>query len=318
MEGSGLNSNMADPQRPTPEFSVLIGRVSTEDGTRILETLDSLRQQQGNHSYEIIVGDRLQDAVSAEISNKYPEVLMLPAPPTTTLPELRTIALEKASGKYIIVTEDHCVPSEDWLQSFAAAFLSAPENTLAVGGCVENGVFERSLDWATFFCEYSFFLDPVSEGPGETLPGMNVAYRKEVFEGIERQVLTSGFWETTLHPLLLESGLTLFSTNKIRIFHSKKFSLGLFIRQRFVYSRYYAGLRFDHNQKLHRIVACGASILLPPLLMYRMIRQIRSKKRLGKELRNASPYLALFILIWTLGEMWGYAFGTGKALQAIE
>ena len=49
-----------------------------------------------------------------------------------------------------------------------------------------------------------------------------------------------------------------------------------------------------------------------------MIKQIRAKNRLRKELAQASPYLALFILIWAAGEMWGYAFGQQRALNAIE
>ena len=301
-----------------PDFSILIGMVSTEDERRILETLDILRQQQGNHSYEVIIGDRRNDDISAIISKNYPEVKLLPADANTSLPVLRTSALEQASGKYIIVTEDHCVPSTDWLRSFYQAFEDAPDNTMAVGGCVENGVSDSSLDWATFFCEYSFFLQPVHEGAGNTLPGMNVAYRKEVFQDVDRETLTSGFWETTLHPQLIKQGHKLFSTNKIKLFHSKKFSLGLFLRQRFIYSRYYAGLRFKSSQYFHRLLACCATVLLPPLLLYRMIKQIRAKKRLRKELLSASPFLALFIVVWAAGEMWGYAFGADKALAAIE
>ena len=303
---------------PAPDFSILIGLVSTEDERRILETLDSLRNQQGQHRYEVIIGDRRNDEVSQRIQAEYPEAVLLPAEPGTSLPVLRTRALAKATGRYIIVTEDHCVPSANWLDSFDAAFRAAPETSIAVGGCVENGVDDTALDWATFFCEYSFFLEPVQEGTGEVLPGMNVAYKKEAFDDIADDVLTSGFWETTLHHRLIEKGYTLYSTNQVKIYHSKKFSLSLFLKQRFIYSRYYAGLRFPTEKRLHRLAACGATILLPPLLFYRMIKQIRAKNRLRKELAQASPYLALFILIWAAGEMWGYAFGQQRALNAIE
>ena len=301
-----------------PDFSILIGMVSTEDEKRILETLDVLRKQEGSHKYEVIIADRRNDAVSETIQKDYPEVTLLAAEEETTLTELRTRALERASGDIIIVTEDHCVPSSNWLQSFQQAFEQAPASTAAVGGCVENGVDETSLDWATFFCEYSFFLSPVQDGSSDSLPGMNVAYKKDVFSGVDREILTSGFWETTLHPRLLKEGKVLYSTNKIKIFHSKKFSLGLFLSQRFIYSRYYAGLRFKSSQYLHRVLASVATILLPPLLLYRMIKQIRQKNRLREELLAASPYLALFILVWTAGEMYGYLFGTGNALAEIE
>lgn len=301
-----------------PEFSILIGMVSTEDATRVLQTLDALRNQQGGHTYEVIIGDRRNDSVSSRIREHYPEVKLFSAGADTSLPVLRADALARAGGACIVVTEDHCVPSLDWLDSFAKAFAAAPDNCIAVGGCVENGVHDSALDWATFFCEYSFFLNPVAEGETTVLPGMNVAYRRDAFNEIDRKTLTEGFWETTLHPILLKKGFTLYSTNRIRLFHSKKFSLALFLKQRFIYSRYYAGLRFKPSQQLHRLIACGATVLLPPLLFYRMIKQIRLKKRLRKELLQASPYLALFILVWAVGEMWGYAFGSATALQEIE
>ena len=301
-----------------PEFSIVIGLVSTEDSDRILEALESLRNQQGEHRYEVLIGDRRHDEISRRLDADYPEVQRIPCPPGMSLPELRTLALDRARGEFVIVTEDHCVPSENWLQSMAQAFDEAPQGTVAVGGCVENGVYDTALDWATFFCEYSFFLDPVAEGETHVLPGMNVAYRRSIFDNIERDKLTSGFWETTVHPLLLEQGMKMYSTNRIRLYHCKKFSFGLFARQRYIYSRYYAGLRFPPKQLAKRLLACAATAILPPLLLYRSVKQIRTKNRLASEYRSAMPYLLVFYIIWAWGEMAGYILGKGDALNRIE
>ena len=310
--------NKKQSGKGSPEFSILIGLVSTEDSDRILEALDSLRKQEGSHQYEVIIADRRHDDISSRLDDDYPEVIRIPAPPQMSLPELRTLALDRASGTYIIVTEDHNVPSENWLASMAQAFVDAPDGTVAVGGCVENGVYDTPLDWATFFCEYSFFLESVDEGVTTVLPGMNVAYHHSIFEGLVRNLLTSGFWETTVHPVLLEKGLKLFSTNKIKLYHCKKFSFGLFARQRFIYSRYYAGRRFHRSQLLKRIVACGATVLLPPLLLFRSTQQMKAKKRLAAEFKSAMPMLLVFYMIWAYGEMVGYILGDGGALARIE
>lgn len=301
-----------------PEFSILIGLVSTEDSERILQVLESLRHQQGSHKYEVIIADRRNDDVSAQLDENYPEVKRIDCPAGTPLPVLRTTALDVASGTYIIVTEDHCVPAVDWLASIALSFEEAPEGTMAVGGCVENGVCDSALDWATFFCEYSYFLAPVEEGETLVLAGMNVAYRRSIFKDLDRSLLTSGFWETTVHPELLAKGCKLYSTNKIKLYHSKKFSQGLFLRQRFTYSRYYAGSRFARGQLLKRIALCCGTLILPVLLLYRSHRQIKAKNRLVNEFRSAMPYLLLFYIVWSLGEMAGYIFGSGDALASIE
>lgn len=298
-------------------FSILIGLVSTEDGSRILETLESLRKQEGAHAYEVIIADRRNDGISLKVE-AYPEAKLIPCLPQASLPELRTAALDRAKGQYIIVTEDHCVPSGNWLNSVAQAFRTAPAGTAAVGGCVENGVHDTALDWATFFCEYSYFLAPVTEGVSTVLPGMNVAYDRSIIQHLDRSLLTSGFWETTVHPVLLKAGKTLFSTNSVKLFHCKKFSFGLFARQRFIYSRYYAGLRFGRGQLTQRMIAFAATPILPVLLFYRMFKQISTKNRLRSELMSALPMLAIFVIIWAWGEMVGYALGAGDALARIE
>lgn len=311
-------NNNTEETTDTPEFSILIGMVSTEDSDRILEALDVLRKQTGSHTYEVIIGDRRNDEVGERIDRDYPEVVRIACSPDKSLPELRTLALDRAAGRYIIVTEDHCVPSENWLESLSGAFAGSPDDVVAVGGCVENGVSDTALDWATFLCEYSYFLDPVEEGDTTVLPGMNVAYKREIFPELDRDLLTSGFWETTVHPVLIDKGLKFFSTNKIRLYHCKKFSFGLFARQRYIYSRYYAGLRFGKGQLLKRVVAFGATVLLPPLLLIRSRKQIKQKNRLEKEYRSAMPILLLFYVIWAYGEMAGYLLGTGDALARIE
>jgi len=301
-----------------PDFSIIIGLVSTQDRDRILETLQALRNQQGSHAYEVIIADRRDDPLSTRIDDGYPEVERVPCPPEMSLPELHRLALGRSSGTYIIVTEDHCVPAENWLDSMLEAFAKAPDGTVAVGGCVENGVHDSALDWATFFCEYSDFLEAVEEGTCTVLPGMNMAYRRSAFEGIDSELLGRGFWETSVHPVLLRKGLKMYSSNKIKVYHCKKFSFGLFARQRFLYSRYYAGRRFSRNQVMKRTIACLASVLLPPLLLYRSFRQIRAKNRLLGEFLSALPLLIVFHIIWAYGEMVGYALGEGGALARIE
>ena len=308
----------AEPNKPGVTFSIVIGLVSTEDRERILETLDALRNQRGDHRFEVILADRRNDRISTVIRRDYPEVRLIDCPAETSLPELRTIALDQALGTFVSVTEDHCVPSADWLDAVSIAFREAPDGTVAVGGCVENGVADRALDWATFLCEYSACLAPVAEGPTQSLPGMNVIYRRTVLTELERSRLTRGFWETTVHPELLRRGLTLYSTNGIVMIHSKRFSFRLFAHQRFLYSKYFAGIRFERGQTFRRAAAAALSLLLPAVLLCRIAGQVWRKRRLKVKLLGALPALSLFVVIWSFGEIAGYVAGAGDALSRIE
>jgi Glycosyl transferase family 2 len=300
------------------DFSILIGRVSTEDHDRILEALTALRQQAGGNSYQVVVADRLNDAVTDIITAEYPEAHLIRCDANANLPAMRTDALKVAVGKYIIVTEDHCVPNENWLEEFHNALLAAPGDVAAVGGCVENGVTETALDWATFLCEYSGSIAPAPSGVVADVPGMNVAYRRMAFDTIDDSILRKGFWETTLHPMLRERGLKMFSSNAIKLYHCKKFSFRLFCRQRYVYSRYYAGIRYSGTLGVKRMTAAVLSLALPPLLLWRMRNNVARKNRLGGEFLKALPYLGLFTVIWAAGEIVGYIAGPGNALAEIE
>ena len=299
------------------DFSIVIGRVSTEDGDRILETLESLHEQEGDASVEVLLADRLRDDISARIRREYPDVRLIECSRETELPTMRTLALLQATGRYVVVTEDHCVPPRDWLRKFAGAFEKNPD-AVAIGGCVVNGVTDTALDWATFLCEYAPMSPPIESGPTPNLAGMNVAYRRRIFESVDEAILKSGFWETTLHPVLHDRGHLLVADGNILIYHCKKFSLRLFLRQRFVYSRYYAGIRFRREELTRRFVFALASLALPPLLSYRFFRNARQKESVRAHLAKAAPYLLLFYLVWGAGEAWGYLFGAGDALSEIE
>src|SRR2546423_1883550 len=111
----------ANPAMAAPDTSagilcsVLIGRVSKLESARIVDTLTALREQSPAGAHEVIVADRLNDAVSRQIEREFPDVRLLAFPPEASLPALRTAALMIASGRFAIVTEDHCIPERDWL-----------------------------------------------------------------------------------------------------------------------------------------------------------------------------------------------------------
>src|SRR5260370_25457275 len=147
---------------------------------------------------------------------------------------------------------------------------------------------------------------------------MNVAYHRSAITELDRAILRRGFWERTVHPLLAQKGFVLYMNDEIRILHKKKFSFRLFAHQRFLYSRYYAGLRFSQVQLAARWAMCGLTLALPPLLLIRIVRNLTSKKHLLPQLARALPLITVFVLIGVCGEVVGYTLGPGDALSRIE
>jgi hypothetical protein len=300
-----------------PKLAVILGRVSTEDSDRVIETIESLDPAISGERCEIVIADRLQDELTAQIRRDYPHVRLIDCPPEMSLPEMRALALDASTAPLVAVTEDHCVPTPGWAKTIVSAFDSAGPDVVGVGGSVVNGVTDRSLDWATYLCEYTAFSAPVIEGASPDVPGMNVAYRRSLLETLPRELLTSGFWETTVHPVLRERGGHFLSFNKLAMQHKKRFSWRLFASQRFIYSRYYAGRRFGGAGLPKRAAASLASLALPPLLLLRAVSAAR-RKGLGREMLRAAPHLLVFYCIWAVGESVGALRGPGKALAMIE
>ena len=298
--------------------SVLLGRVSTREEWRIIEFLSAMRRQRPAMRHEIIVADRLNDEFSARIAADFPEVILVPCPSETTLPALRATALGLAQGTYVMVTEDHCVPADDWLAEIVATFHRAPRDVAAVGGSVANGLRDRWIDRATFQCEYGRYVPPVADGPSDDLPGMNVGYLREYLGTIDSALLRRGFWESGVHASLRQRGLTFQSSNRIRVTHKKHLGFGEFVQQRFWYSRYFAGNRFPAKSIARRAFAFSLTPVLPFILLWRFHGAAVRRPAYIREFGALLPLLTIFALVWAIGEMVGYVFGPGDALRNLE
>jgi hypothetical protein len=84
---------------------------------------------------------------------------------------------------------------------------------------------------------------------------MNVAYRRSDILALDQSVLRRGFWETTVHPLLLEKGLDR-RLNKTRNPHGVQVSAGSssnVLRLVNIPDRMSKGLQRDQSD----FIACG-------------------------------------------------------------
>ncbi|MEO8567355.1 MAG: glycosyltransferase [Betaproteobacteria bacterium] len=312
-----LDTSQIDDASPIV-CSVLVGRVSTRDGERIFELLSAMRRQRPAVRHEIIVADRLNNEVSARIAADFPEVMLIPCASETTLPALRAAALASARGVYAIVTEDHCVPADDWLAEIVAGFRRATADVAAVGGSVANGLRDRWIDRATFQCEYGKYVPPVDDSLSDDLPGMNIGYSLEHLRTVDSALLHAGFWESDVHTALLQRGFVFQSSNRIRVTHKKHFGFTEFIRQRFWYSRHFAGNRFPENSPARRAVAFALTPALPLILLWRFHTAAVRRPAYIVEFGSSLPLLTVFALVWAIGEMAGYVFGPGDALRKLE
>jgi glycosyltransferase involved in cell wall biosynthesis len=279
------------------------------------ECVAHLLDQDADVPAEIIVVDACGPSVRSVLRDKYPNLVLIEADHTRSIPKLRAIGMAAAKGCLIAILEDHCNVSRGWMRVIRRAHEAGHQ---AIGGAVENGSTERLVDWAVYFCEYARFMLPVAQGIVPEITGNNSAYSRAALAklgvGQHEEV-----WEAFIHQKLREQGVPFYSDPELVVSHKKEFGFGYFLSQRYHYSRSFAGMRLQRAPLPKRLLyAAATSLLLPPLLAWRLIKTVRRKRRLGARLIQSFPIICLFLVPWTWGEVVGALFGPGDSLQKVE
>ncbi len=303
---------MIDPDN-NKKISVVIPSVN---GLPIIkECLESIYRQNNSDISEVIVVDCSNEQTRKVISETFNDIILIHPQRKKTIPELRAIGIKEAKCDIVAMIEDHCIVSENWFTEILKAHESG---YVAIGGAVENACCDRILDWATFFCEYSSFIQPVHYGPVRDLPGNNVSYKRSEIISVLGGSIDEGVWEGFLHQKLIEHGYELLSTPSLVVYHKKAFCFFEFMAQRFYYSQSFAGMRNREVSKKKRIYLLIFSVLLPPAMLLRITKRVYKKKRLRKEFLQAFLLLVAFSLSWGAGEFLGYLIGQGNSLLKIK
>ena len=300
----------SDQKISAVDLSIVVPSVNTLGD--LLDCLQALEAQEGA-STEILVIDRIGESVRTAVRTRHPRARLIGVPQGTTIPQMRAIGFAESRGKCVAVIEDHVIVPRDW----ARRLLDAQESTKAVvGGSVENAATERLVDWAAFLCEYSHCIPPLPAGPAEWLTGNNVVYPRAVLER-HRSTIEEGKWENHLHDALKRDGVSLVCVPEIIVGHKKHYTIGEYLSQRYLYARSYAGARVTGQPMVKRVAYGLAAFALPPVLFYRTLSRVVSKKRHRAELVRSLPLLALFVTSWALGEVVGYWAGPGDSLGKV-
>jgi hypothetical protein len=295
-----------------PALSVVVPSVNGIDD--LSGTLTALEAQRRDVWLEVLVVDRLGPSVREEVQRRFPEVRVIDVPSNTTIPDMRAAAFRAATAPSVAVIEDHVIVPDGWAKALLAAqSATAP----VVGGSVENAATGTLVDWAAFLCEYSHCIPPMPAGRVEWLTGNNVVYPRELLERY-RPVTESGGWENRLHDAFRRDGIPLTCHPEIVIGHRMHYSFGLYMSQRYIYARSYAGARVEGASFAKRLAMGAASFVLPPLLFWRTVSRIRAKGRHQAELVRSLPLLALFVVAWATGEAVGYLAGAGNSLSKVR
>jgi glycosyltransferase involved in cell wall biosynthesis len=287
----------------------IVGPPFIDDCIRSIET--EARQL----SAEVIVVACGTAAYAGRIAGLFPWVKVIHCPERETVPNLRARGVEAAQADVVAIIEEHCVAAKDWLRQTLAGL----EHTeyAAVGGPVVDHAYERLRDWVVYFCEYNGYLPPARNGEVWDLNGANVAYRRPVLMA-NRELMYRGYWEASLHPVLLAAGVRFLSMPGMVVHHRGPFDYIYYLKQRYWFSRAFAGHRSKNLPLTKKLVYSVAVPLVPLLLFARMTKRVFDKRCRLQKFAQVIPLLLPALTVYVAGEWVGYVAGPGNALTKVE
>ena len=302
-----------------PELSVVLAPVAR--GVHLPDALACLAAQESAPSFEIIVP--VDDSISGigPLREKYPAVRFISVEGTAeqgrsedfgiahlAIDRRRAAALAAATAPIVAITDEWARPRADWCRELVRAHADPHAVIGGAIGCARD----RPVNWALFFMDGGRYQNPLPEGPAVFVTDVNVSYKRAALESTD--VWREEYHETRLHDELRARGESLWLTPRLVVDVDRgEITLGDALRERFAWSRLYAGRRSQEVSGGMRLALAAGSPLLSLVLLFRQVRIAWERGAHRDALLRCVPVLALMDLVWSVGEATGYLTGRGTS-----
>jgi glycosyltransferase involved in cell wall biosynthesis len=219
-----------------PAISVVVP--AYEARTIIDDALASLRAQDLDESYEVIVVDSGSDGCADHVGLHYPEVRIVRSPQRLGVGAACNAGVKAARGEDIAVLPADCSASPGWLRRRLAKHRLGFD---AVGGAVVNGTPRHPLGSAGYYLEYSAVM-PSARLLAEQDTPHSLSYARSLFEQLGPFPVEIGAGEDTLfNRRCAQAGAAIGFDPDIRISHRNPTRLASYLKH-----------QYDHGRSLAR------------------------------------------------------------------
>ncbi len=293
-------------------LSVVIA--TTQPWPEVAPCLESLRVQMEAVDGEVLLGDGSAAGMPEGQAARHPRVRLLHRPGASVF-ELRAAAVAAARADVIAITEDHCVPAEDWCERILAAHAGRPE-AVAIGGLVENGATATRIDWASFFLVNGGSLPPLPAGARRTIAlQANVSYKRAA---LRTRGFGLGQMEWLLNRDLREHGGVLVNDERIRVTHVQSLGVAATCRIHFDDGRTIASFRMERMGAVEWLVRIAACTVMPPLLVARTLVAVLPKRCPWTIVGASVPWMLVLATCKAWGNLLGFLHGPGASPARIR
>jgi len=292
----------------TPAASVVICAYNSR--SRIDRALGSLRDQDLDEPFEVIVVDSGSDGCAEYLAAHHPDVQVVRSTTRLHPGPARNRGVSAARGRTVAFLPDDGLARPDWLRRRLAKHREGYD---AVGGAIVNGTPGHPVGTAGYLLEYSALIPADRVLAEQRLPHC-LSYDRELFERLGRYPEDTETGEDTLfNRRLVEAGVRVGFDDRIQLAHLNLTGLGPYLRHQYLHGRGLMQCVWRHGldspigptRQPAALAAWRMFVVYPGLRWGRALGRIRRGRP-----RWMLAFVALSPIIWA--GLWATAAGSWR------
>lgn len=248
----------------------------------------------------LICRSRTHLNLPVDFESSYPDIVVIESGDTILLNEARELGVRQASTPFVLILEDHCLPSAGCLEEM---LVRLEEGWSAVGPAIVNGNTVSRVAVATNLLTYGEWMGRTAGGERGFVAGYSSAFPVRVLLARGDRLTEDLIAPSTLQMSLAEEGHRFYFEPKAVMAHWEASDYDG-VRQ--ILSKNGRGLGVLRARQWSFLQKVFFSLVSPLLMGHRLLRAARTWWRVGGGSGVVLLHLLPLSMIWTFGELRGY------------
>lgn len=268
---------------------------------------DCLRalEEQTVQGFETIVVDSSADDTADVVRREFPAVRLIRSERRLYPGDARNAGIAAARGSLIAFVDSDCVAAPDWVARIAEAHRG---ESLIVGGSVGVANPESVAGWASYFCEFTGWIQRGAPRRAAEIPTCCLSFKRDAFDRFGPFLEGSYCSDTLFTWKATEAGHTPLFDPSIHVRHRNPAKLAPILVKQRMHGETFASVRARHWRwsRLHSMARAVSWPLLPVWLWTRAAARVMPKRDYRFHFLRATPALLAVLVSWSWGEARGY------------
>jgi glycosyltransferase involved in cell wall biosynthesis len=298
----------------SPAMSVVL--ITPDHYGSLRKTIRHLQAQTVKNCLELIIVAPVAEHLNLDESElqDFCQFHVAEVGPITSLGKALAEGFRQASAPIVAYAEEHSYPEPGWAEALIRTH-SGP--WAGVGAVLGNANPGTLTSWAHLYTDFGPWVEPGEAVETINLGGHHTAYKRAAL--MEFGPLLEELLETDviLNSELRARGYKLYLEPAAKSYHLNCSQFMSHQRAEYHGGRAFgaARARYEAWSIFRRLLYIGSMPLIPIVRLWRIWAQIRRSGRQRQLLPNVLPTLMAGLVAHTLGEVTGYAMGSGNAAQ---